>query len=81
MSVRLPQSNVRTEACGAERPLRSGEEHSDEEADEGTRGHLWIQRVTYVCVPTDDQLQLQYPVCEGCRTQCLILKAEAPVGS
>lgn len=54
LSVRLSQNNVRTEACGAERPLRSREEHPAEEADEGTRGRLWIQRVTYVCVPAGD---------------------------
>lgn len=42
------QNHVRTEACGAERPLRSRKEHSAEEADEGTWGRLWIQRVTYV---------------------------------
>ncbi|KAI4798812.1 hypothetical protein KUCAC02_020471 [Chaenocephalus aceratus] len=35
-----------------ERPLRSGEEHSDEEADEGARGHLRLQRVTHNKKPT-----------------------------
>ncbi len=35
-SLSLSQNNVRTEARRAERPLRSREEHSAEEADERT---------------------------------------------
>lgn len=46
--VYLSQNNVRTQACGAERPLRSREEHSAEEADEGTWRRVRIQRVTWV---------------------------------
>lgn len=43
------RSHVQTEACGAERPFRSGKEHAAEEADEGARGRLRLQRVAYVC--------------------------------
>lgn len=42
------QNHVQTEACGAERPFWSWEEHPAEEAHEGTRGRLRIQCVTYV---------------------------------
>lgn len=43
------RSHVQTEASGAERPFRSGKEHAAEEADEGARGRLRLQRVAYVC--------------------------------
>lgn len=38
----LCQNDVKTEARGVERPLRSWEEHPAEETDEGTRGRLRI---------------------------------------
>lgn len=44
------RSHVQTEASGAERPFRSGKEHAAEEADEGARGRLRLQRVAYVRV-------------------------------
>lgn len=45
------RNHVQTEARGAERPLRSREEHAAEEADEGAPGRLRLQRVPYVGGP------------------------------
>ncbi|MED6293758.1 hypothetical protein CHARACLAT_013870 [Characodon lateralis] len=41
------RNNVRTEACGAEWPVRGREEHPTEEADEGSRGSVRVQCVTH----------------------------------
>ena len=73
LSVRLSQNNVRTEACGAERPLRSREEHPAEEADEGRRGRLWIQGVTYV-------LCASWRLALCCKTSCLRRKWDGSYG-
>lgn len=58
----VSQNHVRTQARGAERPLRGREEHPAQEADEGARGSLWIQRLTYVFLRSINTLRRKQEV-------------------